>query len=112
MAGQQGGKREGAGRPPGALGKATLSKAEAREALRQAVIAHMPEMVAAQVAHSKGIKYLVARARTGGKFEKVSPDKLEEMLAGPRGPADLGRLSERLDSVSASCKSCHAAHRD
>ncbi len=37
---------------------------------------------------------------------------LEEMLAGPRGPADLGRLSERLDSVSASCKSCHAAHRD
>lgn len=37
---------------------------------------------------------------------------LEEMLASPRESMDRDRLSERLNSVSASCKSCHAAHRD
>lgn len=101
MAGPNGGKREGAGRPPGALNKATLTKLEAREALRQAVMAHMPEMVAAQVAHSKGIKYLVARAAKGGKFEKVSPDKLEEMLAGQDDGSVILEVWDKDPSVQA-----------
>jgi hypothetical protein len=32
----------------------------------------MDEMVSAQVAHSKGIKYLVVREKKGGKFVRVT----------------------------------------
>ncbi len=76
-----GGKREGAGRPPGPTVN-TLDKLQAREHLRQRVIAALDPMIEAQVAHAQGIKYLVARAKAGGKFEKVSPEQLDEMLAG------------------------------
>jgi hypothetical protein len=82
----RGGKRPGSGRKPGSgLGvktAETLSKAEHREALRQIIVAHMAEMTAAQIAHAKGIKFLVARAKTGGKFERVSEADLDKILKG------------------------------
>ncbi len=77
-----GGKRAGAGRKAGSRTAETLSKAESREILRAIVMRHMEDMVDAQVKHAKGIKFLVKRAKAGGKFEKVSADELDAALEG------------------------------
>lgn len=76
----RGGKRVGAGRPKGTPNPETISKAEAREALRAVVMEHMREMVDAQIAHAKGLKYLVARNKKTGKFEKLTKEQAEKML--------------------------------
>src|SRR3990167_6791682 len=75
-----GGKREGAGRPPGAKNKATYTKEQAREALRQIVLDHMRDLTDAQIAHAKGLKYLVTRNAKTGKFERVSKERMEQLL--------------------------------
>jgi hypothetical protein len=50
----------------------TLTKEAAREALRQIVLTDMRDLVAAQLANAKGIKYLVVRSKSTGKFIRVS----------------------------------------
>jgi hypothetical protein len=64
----RGGKRPNAGAKKGSKHKATISKEQAREALRHIVLAHMDEMTAAQVSNAKGIRYLVVRQKSTGKF--------------------------------------------
>src|SRR5678809_148098 len=59
----------------------TLNKEQARDALRQAVIQHMDAMIAAQVAHAKGLSYLVGRDKVG-KFKKLTSEEAEKALAG------------------------------
>ncbi len=73
----KGGKRPGAGRPPGTPNPGTLSKEQARDALRAIVIRDMDALVSAQLANAKGLKYLVARNAKTGKFERVTPEMLE-----------------------------------
>jgi hypothetical protein len=68
------------GRPKGRKNDATLNKELAREALRQIVLREMDEMAAAQIAHAKGIKYLVTRNAKTGKFERVSKERMEALL--------------------------------
>ena len=67
----RGGKRPGAGNKPGSKRASTISKEQAREALRQIVLAHVEELVAAQLANAKGLKYLVVRRKSTGKFVRV-----------------------------------------
>lgn len=55
----------------------TITKEAAREALRQIVTKHMAEMTEAQIAASKGLKYLVKRNKAGGKFEVVTREMAE-----------------------------------
>lgn len=86
----KGGKRPGAGRPKGSLNASTISKEQAREGLRQAVLKHMDAMIAAQVAHAQGLKYLVIRNAKSGKFEKVSKERMDQLLES--GGDDLERL--------------------
>lgn len=50
----------------------TLAKDAARELTRQLVTDAIPELVSAQLAHAQGIKYLVVRAKQGGKFLRVT----------------------------------------
>jgi hypothetical protein len=57
------------GRPKGAK---MLDKLAARELARQLVTAHMGPMFEAQIAHAKGLKYLVVRDRKTGKFIRVT----------------------------------------
>lgn len=68
----RGGKRPGAGRKKGYKEKHTLAKEEAREHLRQKVIAELGPMLDAQINNAKGIKYLVVRDKKGGKFIRVT----------------------------------------
>jgi hypothetical protein len=76
----RGGARPGAGMPKGTKTKATISKEQAREALRTIVLDHMDDMVSAQVANSKGIKFLVVREKKSGKFIKRITDPEQEIV--------------------------------
>jgi len=80
----RGGARPGSGNKKGVkLGpqKATLSKEAAREALRQIVLKHMDEMVAAQVAASKGLNHFMLRDPKSGQFKRITdPDEIAAAL--------------------------------
>ena len=77
----RGGKREGAGRPEGAKSASTISKEQAREALRAIVMQHMGEMTQAQIQHAKGINHFILRDPVTGKFERLTdPDQIVAAL--------------------------------
>lgn len=108
----KGGKRIGAGRPKGTTGipqQATRDKAAMREAVRRVVEKHMDEMLESQIAHAKGIKYLVARSRAGGKFERVSPDQLDKMLAGQDDGSIVLEVWDKDPSVQSFTDLCNRA---
>jgi hypothetical protein len=67
-----GGRRSGAGKPKGTLAQGTLDKIAARELVRQRVTAQLGPLVDAQLANAIGLKYLVTRDRTTGKFVRVT----------------------------------------
>ncbi len=92
------------GRPKGTTGikhATTLSKEQAREVVRQMVMAAMQPMVEAQVAHAQGLKYLVIRDAKTGKFTRVTKQRMDELL--DTGGDDLERVEvwEKDPSVQA-----------
>jgi hypothetical protein len=97
----RGGKRLGAGKPKGHRSKNTLDKIAARELTRQLVTQHIGPMVEAQIAHSKGIKYLVGRLKSGGKWERVTQDKLQAMLDGQDDGSIVLEVWDKDPSVQA-----------
>lgn len=97
----RGGKREGAGRKPGIPNAATLSKEAARDALRQIVLEQMRELTEAQIANAKGIKYVVARHKNSGKFERVTEDELKAILDGADEDRIVLEVWEKDPSVQA-----------
>lgn len=97
----RGGKREGAGRPAGIPNPATISKEQAREALRAIVMQHMGEMTASQIAHAKGLNYLVGRDRLG-KFKKLTSEEAQKALEeGGTSEYTLVEVWEKDPSVQA-----------
>lgn len=68
----RGGARPNTGVPKGYKQPKTIAKEQAREALRQIILHHAQELVAAQIANAKGIKYLVVREKKSGKFVRVT----------------------------------------
>ena len=86
----RGGKRPGAGIKKGYKYAATISKEQAREFVRQQVTAALGQMLDAQIAHSTGLKYLVTRNSKTGKFERVSKERMEELLE--TGSEELERV--------------------
>lgn len=97
----RGGKRPGAGKPKGTKHASTLSKEAAREALRQIVLEEMRAMAAAQIANAKGIKYVVARHKNSGKFERVTEAELQAILAGEDEDRIVLEVWEKDPSVQA-----------
>lgn len=79
--GPNGGKRPGAGRPKGTKNLSTITKEQAREALRQIVLREMDALVAAQLAHAKGISFLVVRDKKTGKFTRLTETRAKATLA-------------------------------
>lgn len=74
MANNHGGKRAG---QESTLGKrwktkGTLAKEAARELVRQAITEQLGPMIEAQIANATGLKYLVTRERSTGKFIRVT----------------------------------------
>jgi hypothetical protein len=90
----RGGFRLGSGKPKGAKNVATISKEQARDALRQIVLAKMSELVDAQLSNATGIKYLVRRDAKSGKFLRVTADMLDQQT-----DDDLIEMWEKEPSV-------------
>lgn len=53
--------------------------------LRQQVFAALGPMTEAQIAAAKGIKYLVGRAKKGGKFIHLTAEQVQAYLSRPEG---------------------------
>lgn len=97
----RGGRRPGAGRPKGSKSKSTLDKEAAREVLRQMVKAELGPMVEAQIANAKGIKYLVARQRKGGKFVRLTESLMKAILDGSDTVHEMFEVWEKDPSILA-----------
>ena len=80
MAKPKGGKRAGSGRPHGSKNVATITKEQSREALRTIVLREMDALVAAQIAHAKGLQYLVSRDKKTGKFVRLTEEMFLKAL--------------------------------
>lgn len=63
----------------GAKYKPTITKEQARDALREVVIRHMDRMSRAQIAHACGIGHLYTRDKSG-KFNKIENEAEVERL--------------------------------
>lgn len=61
------------GRPKGVPTPRTIAKDAAREAARVQITAELVPMIDAQIAHAKGLSYLVTRDKRTGKFIRVGP---------------------------------------
>lgn len=59
----------------------TITKEQAREAVRTLVIAQLAPLVAAQIANANGLKYLVTRDKKTGKFIRVT-EAMAKLKAG------------------------------
>ena len=97
----RGGRRPGAGAKKGSKHASTLTKEQARDALRLIVLGEMREMTAAQIANAKGIKYVVARHKNSGKFERVTEAELRAILAGEDEDRIVLEVWEKDPSVQA-----------
>lgn len=91
----RGGYRPGAGAKKGSQHHGTLDKLALREAARKQIEPHIAEMIEAQAAHAKGLKYLVTRDATG-KFIKVT-----EAMAGTLAPDAIVEVWEKEPSTQA-----------
>jgi hypothetical protein len=85
------------GKPKGYKAPATLTKEAAREALRLIVLNDMQELVGAQLANAKGIKYLVVREKSSGKFLRVN----ELRAAALKADEEVIEIWEKDPSVQA-----------
>lgn len=71
----------------GAIYKPTLDKSKAREALRAVVLAHMDDMLKAQIQHAKGIDHFFLRDEKTKQFVRIEDPKMIEaaLNAGDEG---------------------------
>ncbi len=72
----------GSGKKKGHKAPQTLEKLEARELVRSTVTNALQPMLEAQIAHAVGLKYLVARHKTTGKFAKLTEDLMDTISKG------------------------------
>lgn len=92
----RGGRRSGAGRKKGHKWPSTIAKEVARELTRKAITAELLPMIEAQIAKAKGIKFLVTRDKSTGKFIPVTAALLKELA-----PEDLIEVWEKTPDTQA-----------
>lgn len=96
----RGGKRAGSGRKKGTRNPSTITKEQAREALRQVVLEEIRELTAAQISHAKGLKYLVTRDKRTGKFIRVT-EAMAKAKVGDNATEEIIEVWEKDPSVQA-----------
>ena len=92
---RHGGARSGAGRKKG------FDALRQHERIREMVAAAQDEMVAAQIEAAKGIKYLVAREKKGGKFTHLTKEAAEAILSGKDTTREIVEEWEKPPSTQA-----------
>lgn len=90
----------GSGKPKGYKAPTTITKEQAREALRQIVLRDMDKLVAAQMAQAQGLKYLVTRDRKTGKFIRVT-EAMAKAKSGQEDSEETIEVWEKDPSVQA-----------
>jgi hypothetical protein len=103
----RGGPRPNSGPKKGSKHASTITKEQAREALRTIVLEEMRELVSAQIAQAKGLSYMVVRQKSTGKFLRVAeqqaanldPDEevIEIWEKDPSTPAFTDLMNRALD---------------
>lgn len=58
-------------------------------------------MVEAQIAAAQGIKYLVGRAKQGGKFKHLTAEQVQSILSGEDSEYEVLELWEKIPSPQA-----------
>ena len=82
----RGGARPGAGRKKGSRWPSTITKQQAREALRAQVMAHFAPLILAQIENARGISHFMLRDPKTGKFERVTDEaSILAALNAPQG---------------------------
>ena len=99
QASRDNGKR--GGRPRGRINRATLDKRLAQEYVRQRVIAEIDPLLDAQIAHAKGLSYLVVRDRRTGRFIRVSEPMARTKQQQPAAHEEIIEVWEKDPSVQA-----------
>lgn len=89
------------GRPKGSKNKSGIDKEVLRAVIRAKVAEHMGPMLDAQIANAKGIKYLVARERKGGKFVRLDEQRVKAILGGKDSEHEMIEVWEKDPSVQA-----------
>lgn len=92
-----GGRRPGAGRKKGAK---VLEKEAMRERLRAMVSAEFSPLIAAQLENAKGIKFLVARQKSTGKFTRLT-EAQARLKEGQESDTEIIEVWEKDPSVQA-----------
>ena len=83
---RRGGARPNSGPKKGTKYAKTISKEQAREALRAQVMAHFAPLILAQIEHAKGISHFMLRDPKTGKFERVTDEaSILAALNAPQG---------------------------
>ncbi len=85
----------------GAVYAPTIAKEQAREALRALVLREMEAMTSAQIAHAKGLSYLVARDKSTGKFERVTAEQLQAWETSPDEAPTVIEVWQKDPSIQA-----------
>jgi hypothetical protein len=96
-----GGARKGAGAPKGTKWASTIAKEEARELVRKIITEQLAPIVGAHVTNALGIKYLVTRNAKTGKFERVSKERMEQLLESGSEELELVEVYDKDPSVEA-----------
>lgn len=89
----------GGGMPKGHKTAKVLEKEAMRAALRQRVFEAMTPMVDAQIAAAQGVKYLVGRAKKGGKFIHLTAEQVQAYLDRPEGEEPEFEVVEMWEKV-------------
>lgn len=94
---RRGGARPNSGPKKGTKYAKTISKEQAREALRTLVLEKLRPLVDAQVSNAQGLKYLVVREKATGKFVRVG----ELRARGLKPDEEIVEIWEKEPSVPA-----------
>lgn len=97
----RGGRQPGAGRPKGRKNEATIDREWERELHRRQVLAERGAMTEAQIAHAKGLRYLVARHKTTGKFTKLTEELMQVIASGENPEYEAIEVWSKDPSVQA-----------
>jgi len=87
------GQAKSGGKPKGYKSPSTLTKEQARDALRLIVLERMQELVDAQMSSALGIRYLVTRDKRSGKFIRVT----EAMAKAKQSEDDAEEWAESVE---------------
>ena len=96
-----GGARPNSGPEKGAIYRPTINKQVELEEIRAYIKAYVPALLESQVKNAIGLKYLVARHKASGKFEKLTEEQAQKMLSGEESDLVMVEVWEKDPNVTA-----------